>query len=79
MRGGGITVEVVDDGVGVSVEKLKELTADNRHLESTDEKLGLRHGLGVLLVRQITEAHKGTMTMESAQQKGFKTALTFPV
>ena len=44
-----------------------------------DEKLNLRHGLGVLLVRQIAEAHKGTMTMESAPQKGFRTVLTFPV
>ena len=77
--GAGITVAVMDDGVGVSAEKLKELTADNRHLESTDEKLGLRHGLGVLLVRQIVEAHKGTIVMESEPGKGFKTALTFPV
>lgn len=75
----GITVEVTDDGAGVSAEKLKELTADHRRLESTDEKLNLRHGLGVLLVRQIAEAHKGTMTMESAPQKGFRTVLTFPV
>ena len=74
----GVTVEVMDDGVGVSAEKLEELTADNRRLESTDEKLNLRHGLGVLLVRQIVKAHKGTMTMESEPQKGFKTALTFP-
>ncbi len=74
----GITVEVADNGAGVSVEKLKELTADHRCLESTDEKLNLRHGLGVLLVRQITEAHKGTMTMESEPQKGFKTVLMFP-
>lgn len=75
----GITVEVTDDGAGVSAEKLKELTADHRRMESTDEKLNLRHGLGVLLVRQIMEAHKGTMTMESAPQKGFGTVLTFPV
>ena len=75
----GITVEVTDDGAGVSAEKLKELTTDHRRLESTDEKLNLRHGLGVLLVRQIAEAHKGTVTMESAPQKGFRTVLTFPV
>ena len=74
----GITVEVTDDGAGVSAEKLKELTAGSHHLESTDEKLNLRHGLGVLLVRQIVEAHRGTITMESAPQKGFRTVLTFP-
>jgi signal transduction histidine kinase len=77
--GAGIMVEVVDDGAGVSSEKLEELTAGGHRLESTDEKLNLRHGLGILLVRQIMEAHKGTVTMESEPQKGFKTALAFPV
>ncbi|WP_251319944.1 sensor histidine kinase [Flintibacter muris] len=75
----GITVEVADDGAGVSAEKLKELTIDHRRLESTDEKLDLRHGMGVLLVRQIAEAHKGTIAMESEPRKGFKTVLMFPV
>ena len=74
----GITMEVMDDGVGVSAEKLEALTSGNRRLESTDEKLDLRHGLGVLLVRQIAEAHKGTVAMESAPGKGFQTSLTFP-
>ena len=74
----GITVAVMDDGVGVSAERLEALTSDNRRLESTDEKLDLRHGLGILLVRQIAEAHKGTIAMESAPGKGFQTVLTFP-
>ncbi len=74
----GVTVEVMDNGAGVSAEMLEKLTADHRRLESTDEKLDLRHGLGVLLVRQIVEAHKGSIGMESAPGKGFKTALTFP-
>ena len=72
-------ITVSDDGIGVPAEKLKELNADSRYLESTDEKLNLRHGLGVLLVRQIIEAHKGTMATESEPGKGFKTVLTFPV
>lgn len=74
---GETIITVADDGAGVPAEKLKELNAGAGHLESTDEKLDLRHGLGVLLVRQIVEAHKGTITMESEPQKGFKTALAF--
>ncbi len=74
----GIAVEATDDGAEESAEKPKGLTADHRRLKSTDEKLNLRHGLGVLLVRQIAEAHKETMTMESAPQKGVRTVLTFP-
>ena len=74
----GITVMVSDDGIGVSTEKLEKLRATTNHLENTDERLNLRHGLGVLLVRQIVEAHHGIMEIESAPQKGYQTVLVFP-
>ncbi len=68
---------VADNGVGVSAEKLQELNTKKHYLESTDEKLNLRHGLGVLLVQQIVEAHKGTMKIESAPNCGYKTTFIF--
>ena len=74
----GITTMVSDDGIGVSAEKLEKLRATAHHLESTDERLNLRHGLGVLLVRQIVEAHHGIMEIESAPQNGYQTVLVFP-
>ncbi len=74
----GITTMVSDDGIGVSAEKLEKLRATAHHLESTDERLNLRHGLGVPLVRQIVEAHHGIMEIESAPQKGYQTVLVFP-
>ena len=72
-------IVVSDNGVGVSAEKLQELNTKTHYLESTDEKLNLRHGLGVLLVRQIVEAHKGTMRIESAPDCGYKTTLCFRI
>ena len=48
------------------------------YLESTDKALHLRHGLGVLLVLQIVEAHNGTMQILSEEQKGYETTLIFP-
>ncbi len=74
----GITVMVSDDGIGVSTEKLEKLRATTNHLENTDERLNLRHGLGVLLVRQIVEAHHGTVEIECAPQNGYQTVLVFP-
>ena len=72
-----IFLTVADNGVGLSAEKLREMEEKPHYMESTDERLDLRHGLGLLLVRQIVEAHGGTMKMESAPQNGYKTILAF--
>ena len=72
-----VSITVADNGVGMSVEKLRELEEKPHYLESTDERLDLRHGLGLLLVMQIVKAHDGTMEIESAPQNGYKTVLTF--
>lgn len=72
-----IFLTVADNGAGLSAEKLRELEEKPHYMESTDERLDLRHGLGLLLVRQIMEAHGGTMEMESAPQSGFQTVLAF--
>lgn len=73
-----IAIVVSDNGVGVSAEKLKTLNSKTHYLESTDKALHLRHGLGVLLVRQIVEAHNGIMQILSEEQKGYETTLIFP-
>lgn len=73
-----ITIIVSDNGVGVSAEKLKALNSKTHYMESTDKALHLRHGLGILLVRQIIEAHNGIMRILSEEQKGYETTLIFP-
>ncbi len=72
-----VSITVADNGVGMSAEKLRELEEKPHYMESIDERLDLRHGLGLLLVRQIVEAHGGTMKIESAPQSGYKTILIF--
>lgn len=46
-------------------------------MKSTDERLDLGHGLGLLLVRQIAEAHGGIMKMENRVEGGGEAALVF--
>ena len=70
-----VSITVADNGVGLSAEKLRELEEKPHYMESADERLDLRHGLGLLLVRQIAEVHGGMMKIESAPQKGYKTVL----
>ena len=72
-----VSITVADSGVGMSSEKLRELEEKPHYMESTDERLDLRHGLGLLLVRQIVEAHGGVMKIESVPQGGYKAILTF--
>ena len=72
-----LILSVTDDGVGISPEKRCELEKKPHYMESTDERLDLRHGLGLLIVQQIVSAHKGTMQIVDAVPHGCKTSLTF--
>ena len=72
-----ITLSVSDNGVGLSDEKIKEVKEKPHYMESTDDRLDLRHGLGLIIVRQIVEAHKGTMQIKNDGLTGFSVALVF--
>lgn len=75
--GDACQLTVQDDGVGLSEEKIQELKEKPHYLESTDERLDLRHGLGLVLVCQIVTAHGGTMEIASKPNCGYKTTLSF--
>ncbi len=72
-----VSITVADNGVGMSAEKLRELEEKPHYMESTDERLDLRHGLGLLLVRQIVEAHGATLRMANGTCGGFEAMLIF--
>ncbi len=72
-----LILSVTDDGVGISPEKRRELAEKPHYMESTDERLDLRHGLGLLIVQQIVSAHKGIIQIENIAPHGCKTSLTF--
>ena len=72
-----IILTAADDGIGLSEAQRQILEETPHYLESIDERLDLRHGLGLILVRQITEVHGGTMKIESSFHEGFRVTLTF--
>lgn len=71
------TLTVADDGIGLSAEKQKELQGKQHYMDSIDERLNLRHGLGLVLVRQTVEAHHGQMKIESQPHQGYQTMIYF--
>ncbi len=71
-----VCIVVADNGTGLSPQKQKDLEKPH-YMESTDERLDLRHGLGLLLVKQIVAVHEATMKIESEPEKGCKTTLSF--
>lgn len=75
---GEVRLVVADNGVGISAEKLKELEEKPHYMGSVDERLDLRHGLGLLLVRQIAEAHAGAVKIESGPESGCRITMIFP-
>lgn len=70
---------VEDNGIGLTKEKRQRLQETPHYIDSLDDRLDLRHGLGLVLVRQIIDAHKGLMQVESEYQKGYRTTLIFPL
>ena len=47
-------------------------------MESTDERLDLRHGLGFLIVQQVAIAHNGNFKLTNVFPKGCEATLIFP-
>ena len=73
-----LILAVTDNGTGLSAEKLQELEEKPHYMESTDERLDLRHGLGLLIVGQVAIAHHGTFAIASVLPHGCSATLTFP-
>lgn len=73
-----LILAVTDNGIGISAEKQQEMEEKPHYMKSTDERLDLRHGLGLLIVQQIVEAHQGDFAIVSVLPHGCRATLTFP-
>lgn len=84
-RGGAITIRardaknnvevtVMDTGVGIPAEKLEKICSLPEHIdELRDADGGFRSsGLGLIIVREIIDAHHGEIKIDSAIGKGTK-------
>ena len=72
-----LILAVTDDGTGLSAEALQALQEKPHYMESTDERLDLRHGLGLLIVQQVTRVHHGIFSLSNVDPSGCRAAMTF--
>lgn len=86
--GGNCLIRIEDDGIGASKEKLQELNASpgpnvgfskdtTGKTDKTDEWDG-RHGLGLLLVKQIISSHGGSVLIGQSGFGGFAVTIRLP-
>lgn len=76
---GKCTVTVSDDGAGATDEQIDRLNNAPHYMVCDENTTGQRHGLGLLIVKQILLAHGGTVTIGHSVYGGFSVKLTLPI
>lgn len=72
---GYILFKVIDDGIGISDQDLTHIWERFYRADKSRHSSGL--GLGLALVKQIAEFHRGTITVESSIGKGSNFCISF--
>ena len=73
------TVGVSDDGVGATDEQIEKLNNAPHYMFCDENTTEQRHGLGLLIVKQIVAAHDGITVIEHSIYGGFTVKLTLPI
>ena len=71
------TITIADNGVGASDKQIDKLNNTPHYIISDDSTTEQRHGLGLLLVKQIMESHNGKMRIDQSHYGGFSVTLEF--
>lgn len=72
------TVTVSDDGVGATDELIEKLNKIPHYMLCDKNTTEQRHGLGLLIVRQIVSAHSGTIVITNNSYGGFSVKFMLP-
>ncbi len=71
---------IEDDGVGVTEEQLEKLCTAPHYMLNDSSTAEQRHGLGLLIVKQIAAVHQGAVFFDHGrEQKGFTVKISFPI
>lgn len=73
------TVVVADDGIGATNEQIEKLNHSPHYMVCDENTSEQRHGLGLLIVKQIILTHKGKMQIRHSEYGGFEVDLSLPM
>ncbi len=73
------TVAVADDGIGATDEQIEKLNSTPHYMVCDEKTTEQRHGLGLLIVKQIVFAHDGKMMIKHSGYGGFEVDLNLPM
>ena len=71
-------ISVEDDGVGASEEQIRKLNDAPHYMVCDTNTTEQRHGLGLLIVRQIAESHGGRAKIRESAHGGFAAEMALP-
>lgn len=74
---GKIVVE--DNGCGVADEQLEGLRNAPHYMFSDSSDGSPRHGLGLMIVRQIAQVHGGTLVLDHSEKGGLQATIQLPL
>lgn len=78
-KNGQCIITVADDGIGATDEQMEKLNKAPHYMVCDENVAEQRHGLGLLIVKQILAAHNGSAAMEHSEYGGFCVKITLPI
>ncbi len=74
----GIRVSIIDTGIGISDKDLEHILERFYKADEARVRASSGAGLGLSLVKEIVDLHKGKMKIKSALEKGTEATILFP-
>lgn len=72
-------IVVSDNGVGATDEQIDKLNNSPHYMVCDENTSEQRHGLGLLIVKQIAAAHKGTVEIRHSKYGGLEVKICLPI
>lgn len=72
-------IVVSDNGIGATDEQVDKLNHSPHYMVCDENTSDQRHGLGLLIVKQIAAAHKGTVEIRHCEYGGLEVKICLPI